>query len=166
MAVPWPRLAPLGDRGLLVEFPPEVSPEINALVRGADAALAALPGVVETVPTFRSVLVVYDPLRVRFQELVERADACARAARPAAWRSPTCLRGSILKRPRGAGTCWGGPGGSCLIPIATSPRSCGRAIRYASCRCRQKPARWPPPCERSGYRPRAAQSSRCSRVAS
>jgi len=26
----WPRLLPLGDCGLLLEFPPEVSPEINA----------------------------------------------------------------------------------------------------------------------------------------
>jgi KipI family sensor histidine kinase inhibitor len=82
MAGPWPRLAPLGDRGLLVEFAPEVSPEVNALVRGADAVMSTLPGVVETVPTFRSVLLVYDPLQVRFDELIERADACARTARP------------------------------------------------------------------------------------
>jgi KipI family sensor histidine kinase inhibitor len=79
----WPRLAPLGDRGLLVEFAPEVSPEVNAIVRGADAALERLPGVVETVPTFRSVLVVYDPLRVRFDDLAEQAEAAARATGPA-----------------------------------------------------------------------------------
>jgi len=109
MAVTWPRLAPLGDRGLLVEFPPEVSPEINALVRGADAALAALPGVVETVPTFRSVLVVYDPLRVRFQELVERADACARAARPAPHAS-----GAVVEIP----VVYGGPDGPDLEAVA------------------------------------------------
>jgi KipI family sensor histidine kinase inhibitor len=79
----WPRLAPLGDRGLLVEFAPEVSPEINALVRGADAVLERLPGVTETVPTFRSVLVVYDPLRIRCDDLTGQAEAAARAARPA-----------------------------------------------------------------------------------
>src|SRR3972149_2481696 len=109
MAVTWPRLAPLGDRGLLVEFPPEVSPEINALVRGADAALAALPGVVETVPTFRSVLVVSAPLRVRFQELVERADACARAARPAPHAS-----GAVVEIP----VVYGGPDGPDLEAVA------------------------------------------------
>lgn len=84
MTATWPRVVPVGDRGLLVEFPPELSPETNALVRGTDAVLARLPGVIETVPAFRSVLLVYDPLAVTFDELVERAHAAARAARPPA----------------------------------------------------------------------------------
>lgn len=80
----WPRVLPSGDCGLLVEFAPEVSPEITALVLGADAALARLPGVVETVPAFRSVLVVYDPLAVGFDRLAEQAEAVVRAAGPVA----------------------------------------------------------------------------------
>jgi KipI family sensor histidine kinase inhibitor len=79
----WPRLLPMGDRGLLIEYPREISPEINALVRGADAALAGLPGVVETVPAFRSVLAVYDPMVVGFDDLAERVEAAVRAAKPA-----------------------------------------------------------------------------------
>ena len=105
----WPRLAPLGDRGLLVEFTPEVSPEINALVRGADAALAALPGVLETVPTFRSVLMVYDPLRIRFEELIERADAAARGVRAAAMDA-----GGLVEIP----VVYGGPDGPDLDDVA------------------------------------------------
>lgn len=73
----------MGDRGLLIEYPREISPEINALVRGADAVLAGLPGVVETVPAFRSVLAVYDPLVVGFDDLAECAEAAVRAAKPA-----------------------------------------------------------------------------------
>jgi KipI family sensor histidine kinase inhibitor len=79
----WPRLLPLGDQGLLVEYAPEVSPEVNALVRGAEGPLAGLPGVVEVVPAFRSLLVVYDPLEVTFGALAERVEAAARAAQPA-----------------------------------------------------------------------------------
>jgi KipI family sensor histidine kinase inhibitor len=79
----WPRLLPLGDRGLLVEFGAEVSPEVNALVRGAEPLLARLPGVCETVPAFRSLLLVYDPVRTTFDRLAEQAEAVARGAGPA-----------------------------------------------------------------------------------
>lgn len=80
----WPRILPAGDQALLVEFPSEVSRETNARVLGADTALRRLPAVVETTPALRSVLVVYDPLRISFDALAEQAEACARAARPAA----------------------------------------------------------------------------------
>jgi KipI family sensor histidine kinase inhibitor len=79
----WPRVMPLGDRGLVVEFPPEVSAASAARVLGADAVLAALPGVAETVPTLRSVLLVYDPAVIPFADLAERAQRAAREA-PAA----------------------------------------------------------------------------------
>ncbi len=82
MSAAWPRVAPAGDRGLLVEFAPELSPETIARVHGAHRLLGDLPGVVETVPGLRSVLVVYDPLAVSFDEIAGRAEACARAAPP------------------------------------------------------------------------------------
>lgn len=84
MSGAWPRVLPVGDCGLLVAFPPEVSPENTAHVLGADAALGKLPGVLETVPGVRSVLVVYDPLQVRFGALAGLAESCARDAPPAA----------------------------------------------------------------------------------
>ncbi len=60
--IPEFRLA--GDRGLLVEFGNAISPEINQRVRAMTIALdkSFLPGVLEIVPTYRSVIVVYDPL--------------------------------------------------------------------------------------------------------
>ncbi len=65
------RFLPAGDRGLVVEFGNEVSPAMNAQVRALDAALAAarLPGVIETVPTYRSLGIEYDPSALSFESL-------------------------------------------------------------------------------------------------
>lgn len=62
-----PRLLPAGDSALVVEFGNEIAPEINARVRSLTAALEAesLAGVVELVPTYRSVLLHFNPLVVQ-----------------------------------------------------------------------------------------------------
>jgi KipI family sensor histidine kinase inhibitor len=58
-----------GDTAFTVEFGNEVSPEINGRVMALHAAIGqarrtgALGGVVETVPTFRSLMVIYDSLK-------------------------------------------------------------------------------------------------------
>ncbi|MDX2452840.1 5-oxoprolinase subunit PxpB [Desulfosarcina sp.] len=59
-----PKFRLAGDRGLLVEFGDAITPEINQSVRAMTFALetAAVPGVREVIPTYRSVVVVYDPL--------------------------------------------------------------------------------------------------------
>ena len=60
-----PRLLPAGDGALIVELGEGIAPALNAAVHRLDRRIAdaALPGVVETVPTYRSVLVVFDPAR-------------------------------------------------------------------------------------------------------
>ena len=67
-----PRIVPVGDSAILVEFGESVDPAINAAVLAFDAELArrALPGVVELVPTYRSLLVHYDPERIDGQSLL------------------------------------------------------------------------------------------------
>lgn len=52
-----------GDRGLLVEYGDAIHPAVNQKVRAMAAVLAADPpdGVVEIIPTYRSILVYYDP---------------------------------------------------------------------------------------------------------
>ena len=90
----WPRVAPAGDSGLLVELAPDLSPKAIARVHGAHRLLGDLPGVVETVPGFRSVLVAYDPLAVSFDEIAGRAEAAARAAQPA-----PATEGSLVEIP-------------------------------------------------------------------
>ena len=64
----------MGDRALLVEVGDVVSPEVNGRVRRMALAVEAeaIPGVIETVPTYRSLLVVYDPLALPYEELKGR----------------------------------------------------------------------------------------------
>jgi inhibitor of KinA len=59
-----PRYTPVGDRGVLVEFATEVSDAANDAVVALDRAIAAtqLTGMVEVVPAFVNLLVVFDPL--------------------------------------------------------------------------------------------------------
>ncbi len=74
MIYPVPRVLPFGDAALLVEFADEISPAANNRVRGLDAALQAapVPGIVETIPAYASLLVEYDPLVLSYRDLLER----------------------------------------------------------------------------------------------
>jgi KipI family sensor histidine kinase inhibitor len=64
----------MGDQGLLLEFGDEISPEIHHRVRTMALTIEAqaIPGVVETVPTYRSLLVLYDPFTISLAALKER----------------------------------------------------------------------------------------------
>ncbi len=59
------RLRPVGDRGLLAEYGDAIAAEINRKVRAVALALEQEqpPGMVEVIPTYRSVLIVYDPMK-------------------------------------------------------------------------------------------------------
>ncbi len=61
------RFLSAGDRALVVEFGDRIDRTLSAEVLRLDAAIRAEPpaGVVETVPTFRSLTVYYDPLDYR-----------------------------------------------------------------------------------------------------
>ncbi len=63
---------PVGDRALLVEFGTIVSMSINQKVHALDNAISHLKvlGVEECVPTYRSLLVYYDPGRTSYGQLV------------------------------------------------------------------------------------------------
>jgi TIGR00370 family protein len=66
-----------GDCTVCVEFGNEISPEINRRIRAFKIALEkeAIDGVVETIPTYRSLSVVYRPEVIRFGELTKKFDA-------------------------------------------------------------------------------------------
>jgi inhibitor of KinA len=73
-----PRFLLAGDRGLLVEFGASIDPKINQKVRQIFLSLEKTPidGVFEIIPTYRSILIFYNPLlsnpeRLK-QEIVER----------------------------------------------------------------------------------------------
>lgn len=59
------RFLAVGDTAFAIEFGTRIDPHVNARVHRAAALIAAAPppGVTETVPTFRSLLVHYDPRR-------------------------------------------------------------------------------------------------------
>jgi allophanate hydrolase subunit 1 len=54
----------MGDRGLLIEFGDEISAEVNEKVRKMSFAIQAETpeGILEVIPTYRSLLVLYNPL--------------------------------------------------------------------------------------------------------
>jgi len=94
------RILPCGDAALTVEFGDTVDSAINARVLGFDAAVAhaAVPGVVETIPTYRSLFVRYDPVAVGFGELAAGLRAIAAEAKPQPangrrWRVPVVYGG-------------------------------------------------------------------------
>ncbi len=66
-----PRLLLAGDSALVVEFGNEISREVNRKVHALADALGKnpLPGLGESVPTYRSLLVNYDPLRLSCDEV-------------------------------------------------------------------------------------------------
>jgi inhibitor of KinA len=66
-----PRLLPCGDRALSVELGEEIDRELNARVLALEYLLhqARLPGVGETVPSYRALLVYYDPLVIGYDAL-------------------------------------------------------------------------------------------------
>jgi inhibitor of KinA len=98
-----PRFLASGDTALVVEFGDRMDRHLSALVlnllrRLTDAKIA---GVVEAVPTFRSLLIHYDPLVVRARELQARLAPLidgleAEAMGGHCWFFPTCYQGSDL----------------------------------------------------------------------
>ncbi len=91
------RFLPSGDTALVVEFGDRVDRELNARVLRLDAALRehAISGVVETVPTFRSLCIHYDPLQTGAAKLIRAVQSLlgqeSRVRREATlWRVPVC----------------------------------------------------------------------------
>ena len=63
-----------GDTSLTVEFGNEISEEINSKIRAFNIALqqSKIAGIVETVPTYRSLMVHYDPGVIQYAALVKK----------------------------------------------------------------------------------------------
>jgi KipI family sensor histidine kinase inhibitor len=85
------RFVPAGDLALSVEFTEEISVEINTRVRALEFLIQqkGVPGVVETVPSYRALLVYYDPT-------VTGYDALCDALRPLAAQAES----TVLPPPR------------------------------------------------------------------
>lgn len=90
---------PSGDTALTVEFGASVDRHLSAAILALHRALAAaeVPGLVETVPSYRSLLIHYDPLIVAQRDLIDvleplLASAAEATARPGThWFLPVCF---------------------------------------------------------------------------
>jgi len=109
--LPRPRYLCAGDTGLVVEFGNEISEDINRRVHDLARYVEErrLTGVVDLVPTYRSLLVTYDPLRTTISEL-EQAVAALEAELGTVERPPA----KVVEIP----TAYGGEFGPDLAFVA------------------------------------------------
>ncbi len=95
------KILPAGDTALIVEFGEGIDRRLSRLVLALDRRLneakikGSIDGVVETVPTFRSLMVYYDPLvltadalKARVDKLMKGLHLTEQAGR--VWRLPVC----------------------------------------------------------------------------
>lgn len=99
-----PRFLDCGEAALSVEFGDSVDPVINAQVLALDDALraAAVAGLRETTPTYRSLLVQYEPLEISRAAVIERIEGLIppppKGGREAArWTIPCCYDTSLAE---------------------------------------------------------------------
>src|ERR1700692_2618246 len=95
-----PRLLPSGDSAITVEFSRSIDETANQRVLALDRTLAreTITGVIETVPTYRSLLVHYDPVQIDFDTLSGKLVALAQLPVPPVtkmrrWRIPVAYGG-------------------------------------------------------------------------
>ncbi|MGH6935286.1 MAG: carboxyltransferase domain-containing protein, partial [Methylocella sp.] len=95
--LPKPRYLPAGESALVVEFGATIDPRIHdrVLALGAVVGQADWEGVTETVPTYRSLTIHFDPRRLTTEALIDVLAGldCASApprTRQQLWRIPAC----------------------------------------------------------------------------
>ncbi len=96
-------LRPVGDRGLLAEYGDGIDPGINRKVRTITMVLEQErpAGIVEIIPAYRSLMIIYDPLRTRVPELEQMLESVeSRLARieippPRIVEIPVCYGGDF-----------------------------------------------------------------------
>lgn len=86
---PMPRFLPVGDIGISVQFGTEIDLAANECVTALDRLIATSPlrGVVETVPSYRSLLVIFEPMQVERADLLKALHTLAARAGRASSRA-------------------------------------------------------------------------------
>jgi KipI family sensor histidine kinase inhibitor len=91
------RVLPAGDTAIVIEFGEDIDRRVNAVVLALNERLAGEKhaGILETVPTFRSLMVYYDPVAISqaaLAELIARHIGQIQVSeRPSrTWRLPVC----------------------------------------------------------------------------
>jgi inhibitor of KinA len=90
----YPLLKPVGEDALLVEFEPVISLEVNLRVRQLAFTLeeASLPGISEIIPAYRSLIVYFDPSRLKLTSLRSSVEATLNEARSVELSAPRLFR--------------------------------------------------------------------------
>jgi KipI family sensor histidine kinase inhibitor len=93
------RIRDAGEAALLIELGEGIDPAVHERVLALDEAIntAGIDGVRETVPSYRALLVIYDPERMGREALIARLDALAPKAadlNPREWSVPACFEGA------------------------------------------------------------------------
>jgi KipI family sensor histidine kinase inhibitor len=94
------RILPCGDSALTVEFGDTIDPSINGMVLALDDILRARApaGLIETVPTYRSLTVQFDPVATDYEALIALLHQETKALTPhnsvgRRWRVPVVYGG-------------------------------------------------------------------------
>lgn len=120
------RILPAGDLSLVVEFGNEISITYNDRVRQLNANLKKdkIEGIVETIPTFRSLLIYYDPMKISYKKLCRYLKAAS---------VEKIVGRATEKRIIEIPVCYGGQYGEDLAEVANHTRMTeGEVIRLHS----------------------------------
>jgi inhibitor of KinA len=101
----------MGDRGLLLEFGDEISFEVHGKVRRMSLAIQAerMDGILETVPTYRSLLILYNPLILSLEALEKKLKSLEEGLQQTPFPDPKLTRIPVV---------YGGLLGPDLEPVA------------------------------------------------
>jgi inhibitor of KinA len=123
---PKMKFYPMGDRGLLLEFGDEISQKINERVRRMALAIESelIGGILETVPTYRSLLVLYDPLVLTLKDLNQKLESIEGKLQQSPFPEPKLTRIPVV---------YGGAYGPDLEPVARYHHSSPEEIIRLHC---------------------------------
>jgi inhibitor of KinA len=109
----YPRLLPAGDSGILIELGSEIDPVINSRVLALTEIIETveIAAVIELVPTYRSVLVSYNPLETGYEEMLDLLNEILDRAD---YSAPDSAAQTIVEIP----VVYGGEGGPDLETVA------------------------------------------------
>lgn len=88
----------MGDCSLLVEVGDEIDVDVNQKVRELFAGLKTDPlaGVVDTVPGYRSLLIIFDPLETTLRQIQEEVQHLLRTLDPSQLPEPKTMKVSVV----------------------------------------------------------------------
>jgi inhibitor of KinA len=98
-----PRMLPCGDTAVSVEFGNVVDRSVNERVHALFRTLKSLnpPGILDLIPTYRSLLIQYDPWECSFEQLLLLIEDCLENSPEMVWKEagtveiPVCYGGRL-----------------------------------------------------------------------